>query len=982
MSLTEKQIEFLEKFIGHRIGKKKSDAKVVNEYEAYLEVEAEYLEVSKRVPNGSIGKDVAMSDHKAAMDYRSAGKFKKAHAAMVLTLATMKQVEKKVMDERTTILQRAAGLSVAEGATQKENDFLATAKKGVIDALPDERPTPQQLAAGRKVLEKAAKVVARTGTLKELHERDPKAAAAAHLAFDAMREKTGGGEITPERINEAEDAAAEARLEALRFDTEMRRAEALPVTNIDEGIARMEKIVKARTAKEEAERKAKEAMDMANALLGTKLLSEALETGPISGKGEARKMPEEAIKALIASFEDHPRMASAAVDVANNALDPVAVAKGVPTVGKQVDAGFKSADGKAPNGLESEKYARQLLEMGGSCGEDYFERIDDYVRLGGLMEDSPLPDREGDDLSARGQKRSVAVAGELLSDSGRLALGTDEAKLAVGNMLFHPEAMAKPTPALNKHVLETLDVLGRDPELTQANTILTGITPPTPGKAGTTLVNSALGTSTGNPSDADARQAVMASMLQSVDQGPVGSCFATAPTRQMRENDPIEAMRKYTDLAVKGTFTSASGAVIPAVTNLPPGQDPLIRSMEYTLATAMARDDTMKLRTRAESAQTKACVDLQTELANTFTGGKDSGARPLLDLLNNEFTATYDPLIPNDGKSSDDSSDRGRYVFTANDGTRITSRAEYEAKATELALQAYSETTDTENGKAIIAAIKGPFLSKLDTWNDPPWKLDTGGETANAAKTLSGLNNDARMTAENPTRSETPQEIGTRTKEVLTNLIGGFPPSPDDMVLVKTQSMHGFNALPNHPSMQEFLSGPGMTAEKIQKKLVEAGRDLAAKKLDVATAQAEFDTRMERYVKYLEDGSKDKGAKKSERSKAKKNLKKVNKLIKKHRPTAPARIDEIIDAVGFAVNPAFNYKAVENSMRNDLTAKYAEPQIVIADTNWGDSENHTFFVVAPDPRTGEPMLWQKTDPPGSMVLLDSKWIDDEWRMVT
>ena len=48
----------------------------------------------------------------------------------------------------------------------------------------------------------------------------------------------------------------------------------------------------------------------------------------------------------------------------------------------------------------------------------------------------------------------------------------------------------------------------------------------------------------------------------------------------------------------------------------------------------------------------------------------------------------------------------------------------------------------------------------------------------------------------------------------------------------------------------------------------------------------------------------------------------------------------------------------------------------------GDSEDHTFFVVAPDPVSGQPVLWQKTEPPGSMRILDPKWIDDKWAVLT
>ena len=56
------------------------------------------------------------------------------------------------------------------------------------------------------------------------------------------------------------------------------------------------------------------------------------------------------------------------------------------------------------------------------------------------------------------------------------------------------------------------------------------------------------------------------------------------------------------------------------------------------------------------------------------------------------------------------------------------------------------------------------------------------------------------------------------------------------------------------------------------------------------------------------------------------------------------------------------------------------PEFVIADTNWGDDtgEERIVHIVAPDPMTGEPKLWEKREPGGSMEPADDDWINGNW----
>jgi len=70
-----------------------------------------------------------------------------------------------------------------------------------------------------------------------------------------------------------------------------------------------------------------------------------------------------------------------------------------------------------------------------------------------------------------------------------------------------------------------------------------------------------------------------------------------------------------------------------------------------------------------------------------------------------------------------------------------------------------------------------------------------------------------------------------------------------------------------------------------------------------------------------------------------------------------------------------------NAAKNALIKDMGAPEFVIADSNWGGPRNHVFFVITPDPTTGEPLLWEKTEPPGSMRPAGREWVDKEWAAI-
>ncbi|MDK3075380.1 hypothetical protein QO034_20070 [Sedimentitalea sp. JM2-8] len=797
------------------------------------------------------------------------------------------------------------------------------------------------------------------------------AAKAAFLAFDLV---TGGGEITSKRLTGA-DSDYQKALKAV----EKARASLIKAKN-------KKATAKATEELEKAEKDAAEKKKTVDALVGTVMLKKALTDGPLSGKA-GPKLPDKAVAALIEGFQVNPKLTWQTIDIAATAIDPTAVANAIPLVSKQIENNFADKDGAPPpDGLDVSAYAMQVLAMGGTCGPDYFARLDDYVASGGLRATGALPDGSEDSPSARGQKRSVAVAGALL-DNGRFNADTDKSKLAIGHMLFHPDAMAAPTPALNAHVLETLHVFTDGDDATDANDVLEGVDAPST-DAGKLLVGRSVGTE-GTPTKTETQTAILASMLQSVDQGPVGSCFATAPLRNMRESDPLTTLKKFREITEDGTFTSGDGTKTQVVTNLPPGEDPLIRCLEYSIATAMGRNDAMSLKKDIGNKAQTATYHLQEELKKTLdpTHVGNSSVRALT-AIKTGFTTTYDPMVENPSTASDGHSSRGRYVLVATDGTVIESREKYRDKVLEMTLTAFGDPSEESERQAIEKVVDDHYMKSMDDLlntdppGNPPWLLKSGGSFVESLTTIHGNTNPVTALAKSSELSDTPEKIGARTTAVLGGLIDNLGDAPPDMLLVQTPGVHGFNLLPNHPTMKALMDGDGTTADKIRTKLTEPGARIATTALDLDETLRQYDRCIAKIAEVYQGLVDDPKREEDSVKRYRKRLSQFQKAARKMRPEAgmrPKMIAELCEGIG---TDGLNVDYVKGALQGTLASGLSDPQVVLADTNWGSGEDHTFFVVAPDPISGKPMLWQRTDPPGSMRLAPSKdWIDREWQIM-
>lgn len=990
-TLTPAQQGFIEQYLKRGFFSKSSDNRKIDHFSNFLDQKRAFATLYGQLPEGTPGRGAAAAQRDAAIENNNNGKFKRAHTGIDKAMQALQDADRKLRDRKTQLLQKINALRLEANATPAEAAFLAGAQDAAQDALAAERPTPADFVAAEAEWAKALRLKMRSGDLKDLADRNPHTAAAAQASLDNMRAITGGGFITPERIDKAKAEKEEAERQVDRLTKALKKGRRRGFKTDTGGVDLVDADNRLTRALADAKRLAADKKALETALKGTQMLTAALEEGPLSGKRGGHQMPDDAIQALIAGYEVNPELADDAVYIADAALDPVAVARAIPQINTQIENGFADDNGNIAADLNPENYGRVLLQAGGTCGQDYFDRLDDYVSLGGLVAVNPLLESPDDSRAQKEQKRAIGAAkGMIDTATGRLALGSDAAKLGVGQMLFHPDAIfGTPTPILSKHTLETIAFLSTPPNDAEADRILTGITA-APTNGGPALVNLSLGTdATTNPID-DTRTAVVSAMLQPVDQGPIGSCFATGPVRQTRQLEPLAAMETFAELATTGEYTASDGSITPAITNLPPGEDPLIRAFEYTLATKIGRDDTLIMQKEIERDVETAKARFQAELSKSADALVAYRAIAMSDTLaynvRDRFTPVYDPTVDLGDTRTDGRSKYGGYVMEITNGTQvtqITDRAAYLAQVKTIALDTYGYDAASPEGMEVVAAIEGPFMAALDNAQRPPWHIGAGGYGPDAREALKGTATLQDAVVEIDHEPNTPAEIGARTKDILGGLMSKRGTAPDDMIQLDVNGIHTMNFLPNHPSMVDLLAAPGATVEdKIDGALAGPGAILAATPLSAVEAQELYDGSVQPLLRKLEKLIEDDNSPKDDMKRFKTKVKELRKRIVKHRPTEPTLPRDIQERVRLTVDEIYlKPEKMVAFVQTELAKKYSDPVIVIADTNWGNGQFHAYMVMAPDPISGQPMLWQKIDPSGEMKKMESKWLVPSWSLV-
>ncbi len=815
---------------------------------------------------------------------------------------------------------------------------------------------------------------------------------AAADAYDSFAGVLGDQAVTPQLLADALSDIAAVKGEMAGPAARRKAAEALPP-----GTARDQAVAAAQMDVDAAQAKIDAAVAFEKAARGKVALDAALSYGPLSANsGQAFK--DETAARLIAAFTRDPDLAVAGVAAAATGKYPDAVAEGLDGVIAGREASFAHGDQKL-DAATSEKYAKQLLSMGAEVGPDYFARMDGYMKSGRQFEPDPLGDAAFGNKTRKAQVRSVALAKGMLKPDGTVDVASAEARQAMGDLLFSPIALTDPMPALNEHALKTVAMLSDPANAGKANTILGGMAAPAGGSSA--LVRRATGKGAAAAvGTQDARTAVMASMLKSMDQGPVGSCFATAPMRKMRETDPLAAMQIYADVATKGTVKPANSPEVPVVTKIPANEDPIMRSAEYSLAQSIARtagsSERQHLDDLLQNGMSHLGVEIQGIAADAVANqggtlnflkgvGKLFGIPGTIKQMKQEvsdaFDFVYDPTSAI-AASADGSSSQGRYVLVRKDtGAEVTSEAEFLAVVKEKALAVSGFDPASPDADRLRASIADPaFVDRVKTSKSAPWAMRGGGYGEPASQALFGkkLKSNEVAAAGKPTDTE-----GARTAEVVSKLLAGLDGVASDLVTLETEGQHAFNATPKDPSLAKLLAGgKGKIAANVKTHLVDKGQAIAAAKLPVEQAQGLFDKLMSDF----EAANGTPAAVAALRADA-----------ATHRPTAemtPAEVeravaeasDGFLDVIASTradpVGAKAGFKAwASNKTKTGLIKDLAVEEFTIADTNWGDQGNHVFFVVAPDPTTGEPIMWKKTVPPGNLVPAGRDWIDRKWTMI-
>ncbi|MFC6639881.1 hypothetical protein [Sulfitobacter sediminilitoris] len=659
-------------------------------------------------------------------------------------------------------------------------------------------------------------------------------------------------------------------------------------------------------------------------------------------------------------------------------------------------------------------------------GPEYFERLDGYITSGRQFINDPTGEGSSKTFGELEQHRTMAVGKALLDENGNLALETAAANNAIGDALFNPTVLRNARPALTSNMLETIEFLKKPENATEANRILQGAEEPD-NDASKSIVRRATGKGkTDDVGKNDVQDAVMATMLKSIDQGPVGSCFATAPSRRLRETDPLAAMSFYAQIAGTGKFKPPFGPEVQAVTNTQPGDDPIMRSFEYSLATSTAQRANSNNKRVVESANNAGIDTLGAAIKSKNLeeiaklpedqqaekiAEENAAATVRLAKLKADaaaaFTFVYDPL--DEFKTSADGRSKfGHYILVRiSPEKQIKTKQEFIDAMTEIALASLGIDKDDAEAEAIKDHVKSDAFIDAVTkvfGNDEkdaylPWSLAGGGQTGEATQTLHGATlMQQQMTAE---AGKPPPDEGDRTKEVLMGLLGGMSGKAAQMITIRTVGQHGFNALPNNSSLDELKGDtPEEREQNIQDHMIEPGEKIRDTKISE-----------ERVVKMFTDLIQPQIDKETDED--------IKRLLvagfNAQKPTGGMTPAELDKAVRAALGPANDKRAEKeadewkakqsdpvsdddldkkktelaeekndkssNRLASHLVEFCAPPEFMIADSNWGSGADHTYFVIAPDPATGKPLLWTKTIPPGKLQKAGRDWVDHEWAMI-
>ncbi|MEY8831380.1 hypothetical protein AB9K34_23665 [Sedimentitalea sp. XS_ASV28] len=963
--------------------------------------------------------------------------------AAIKTLTDLKteieQAKQDIAADKTRMLQRITQLADPGGASPDEKEAMEAERNRVTAAMAADWPTPDDFAKAQLACDALAKLVRTSEKLSALATKSPQAAAKARevvASFDAI---IGDRPVTAEWIAEIEEDIEEARKHASDAILEWNKANALPGDTPQQVKAKELAIEAALADYQAAQNKEEAARKINNAIIGKEKLSQSLAFGPLAPDA-GRPFNDGSAEKLIAAYQKDPLLADSAAALAQRSRDPDQIAHVIEPMCNLAASGF-AANGMDMRDDRARSYAENLLKSGDHIGPDFYDGLNSYLESGRQFEENPLGPLPKT-FSELATTRSKAIGGAMLADDGTFDPTSDKARNAINDLMYHPGILRNATPSLALHAFETQKALQDAKTKKACAKVINGMKAPT-GQAGTGLVCKTLGV--GPPiTDADARQAALAAFFTPMDQGPVGSCFTTAPARRFRHENPAEALKGFAEIASQGTFTSAGGLKVPAVTKLNDGGNPLVQSWEFSVASAAATQTGSRERKalRGNLLAPDGLGKVIETVGGTDKRKQEAARAKLTTAIATDFNFYYDPTSEITD-SNDGSSSKGRYRiqpvddFGAPRGGPITTKEEFIKELTDSALKALSVSKTSDEGKAIIAHIQSnTFIDAVCRGKYKPWELSSGGLERDPTKALFGGDPQTKTLVTKVSNPKAPPNEGARTKEVLTALVDMVTGSTDRFINIGTSGIHSFNALPTaksrpgEHSMQDLHgSTPSRTARNIQRKVIDPGKKISDTALSVERAAHMFDKKINAMLANETDDA---------------LRQELERDAEPHRPTADAKPEAILAAVTkatkefdkkrarrtadkwkaeqetpqdrvdtwkreqektgvtvsdteladklraeqLAARDAYDKKLADmekayarrtnNSLLSELANNLGSPQVMVADTNWGDERTHTFFVAMPDPTTGELRLWKRTEPGGDLAPLDRKWIDTEW----
>ncbi len=857
----------------------------------------------------------------------------------------------------------------------------------------------------------------------------------ASAAREAMAEFDGvlgpGTPVTPELLAqiEAERVAAETRRD--QAQAALDAAEAMP-----EGEGRDAAIASAEAELGVASGELETAESKGQAAQGKQQLTQAITLGPLSPSAP-RPFSDQSAAQFVEAYTREPDLANFAVQTASTSENPDEIAGGMEMLCNHIDNGFADGEGnQPPEGFDGVTYAQNLVRGANGEGAGFMQDAESYIEGGGHLVSEPVPEAtrppypgagatdedfaawDRQDVNLRQRERTHYVTDTVMSPDGSIDTESEAAQNALGHLRFNPDVIDEPAPEVNGRVSDMYEMLSDDTNRQRAEGILQGVDKPEGAGAALVARSADINRTLVDPSAEDARQSVMMSLMTPVHQGDVGSCFATAGIRRLSEQDPLAAMENYANIAETGEYQPANGMdAIPAVMSFAPHEDPLIRSFEYSVATVMAdmpgndRDTAMNAAFNNAMDGLRGPVGTGTDAESA--AGSDNWALDeaiVRGVLEAAFIVEYDALAQSPEQAADGASDHGGYftIQVQGPGARrvINNEALFVEAVTERVISALGLAADDPRRVEIATTVssRGYLDSMIHANGRSPWDLGGGGFATEADEVITGqVQQDVFFLG-----AETPAEAaantqGVRTQQVLTGLLNQFDASSSDMVAISTNGIHSFNGLPDHPSLAPLQEGgPGNFAQNMQDHLVDPGREIANG--DLAEHQAEevltsFRTRIGRW-----DGSAP-----ADRATI---LDRANNVNIPTAETSPAEMRTAImaaysdyldkvsadDAAGWQADEVAAGRPCTNAQRDAKAVTVRQghvammdawlsntaarvtplPQFTVADSNWGDAEGRTEFVIAPDPMTGEPRMWSKSLPSGEMHLTGADWEDTMW----